>query len=613
MIDDARALLQRLPHLGFAHHRQVADDLAVVEEAILAQDADARVRRDGEAALRGRLVAGQDAQERGLARSVGADEAVARAGVELQRDVLEQRASAERLAELGDADHGGALRYHRCRCKQLQPRRGGPCTTPTRSPGCAAQGRIAGASVVTSLPDVSELPALGFDGWRRWFVDAARAAMGCVDDDGVAIFFQSDIRHHGVWVDKGALVAAAAVEARMTLLFHKIVCRLPPGTATAGRASYAHLLGFARGRRPPRRATRRRAARRRLSPGRRARWASTRASRRARSCAATRRRARWSIRSAAGARCSPSPTRSGSTPSASTARRACAGRRARSHLDLARRRRARAAQRDALTLPVTRVVCARCRRPEVVCYCAQLPQLPTRTRVLVLQHPRERRVGIGTARMAQLALPNSLLRVGIDFADDPVVQRDAGGRGAELPALPRPRRARRARARARKQPITLVVVDGTWSQARTLVRVNPALAALPRIAFTPRRRSAYDRIRREPADFCVSTIEALTEVLNVLEPDGAPFDPLLVPFHAMVDAPGALRHRSGRRAATSDASDRRARAARRWRCGSPPTGRASSASRAKPTAGRRAIRRATIRRSCTSSPVGRRRASSTKP
>jgi hypothetical protein len=122
-------------------------------------------------------------------------------------------------------------------------------------PWLAAQGRIAGASVVTSLPDVSELPALGFDGWRHWFVEAARAAMGCVDDDGVAVFFQSDIRRQGVWIDKGALVAAAAVEAGMTLLFHKIVCRLPPGTATSGRASYAHLLGFARRARPPRRAT----------------------------------------------------------------------------------------------------------------------------------------------------------------------------------------------------------------------------------------------------------------------------------------------------------------------------------------------------------------------
>ncbi|HEX6836712.1 MAG TPA: SAM-dependent methyltransferase [Polyangia bacterium] len=122
-------------------------------------------------------------------------------------------------------------------------------------PWLAAQGRIAGASVVTSLPDVSELPGLGLDGWRQWFIGAARAAMGCVAGDGIAIFFQSDIRRHGVWVDKGALVAAAAVEAGMTLLFHKIVCRVPPGTATSGRASYAHLVGYARTARPPRRAT----------------------------------------------------------------------------------------------------------------------------------------------------------------------------------------------------------------------------------------------------------------------------------------------------------------------------------------------------------------------
>jgi DTW domain-containing protein YfiP len=170
----------------------------------------------------------------------------------------------------------------------------------------------------------------------------------------------------------------------------------------------------------------------------------------------------------------------------------------------------------------------------VVCYCAQLTERPTRTRVLVLQHPRERRVGIGTARMAQLALPNSLLRVGINFADDPVVTALLAEATPSYLLFPGPD-ARDVRTLALDQPITLVVVDGTWSQARTLVRSNPALAALPRIAFTPGRPSAYDRIRKEPADFCVSTIEALAEVLNVLEPDGEPFDPLLVPFHAMVD------------------------------------------------------------------------------
>ena len=104
--------------------------------------------------------------------------------------------------------------------------------------------------MITSLPDVSEVPALGFDGWRTWFEYAAMAVMAAVPDDGVAIFFQTDIRREGVWVDKGTLVAAAAAKTGMELLFHKIVCRLPPGTATFGRASFSHLLGFGRQPRP---------------------------------------------------------------------------------------------------------------------------------------------------------------------------------------------------------------------------------------------------------------------------------------------------------------------------------------------------------------------------
>lgn len=110
----------------------------------------------------------------------------------------------------------------------------------------ARQGRIAGASAVTSLPDLSELPRLGFEAWQAWFQEAAAAVMNAVPDQGVAIFFQSDVRHQGLWVDKGYLVARAAERAGMRLLFHRIVCRKTAGTPTFGRASYSHLLGFAR-------------------------------------------------------------------------------------------------------------------------------------------------------------------------------------------------------------------------------------------------------------------------------------------------------------------------------------------------------------------------------
>ena len=113
-------------------------------------------------------------------------------------------------------------------------------------PWLRANAPLPGASVITSLPDMSEIPALGLDAWRRWFEDAAHSTMQAVPDDGVAIFFQSDIKQEGVWIDKGALVQRAAERAGRALLFHRIVCRKRPGTLSSGRATYSHLLGFAR-------------------------------------------------------------------------------------------------------------------------------------------------------------------------------------------------------------------------------------------------------------------------------------------------------------------------------------------------------------------------------
>ena len=82
-------------------------------------------------------------------------------------------------------------------------------------PWLRAAGTLAGASVVTSLPDSSEVPALGLDGWRRWFDEAAVLTMRSVPDDGVAIFFQSDVNRAGLWIDKGAMVSRAAERAGM--------------------------------------------------------------------------------------------------------------------------------------------------------------------------------------------------------------------------------------------------------------------------------------------------------------------------------------------------------------------------------------------------------------
>jgi DTW domain-containing protein YfiP len=192
-----------------------------------------------------------------------------------------------------------------------------------------------------------------------------------------------------------------------------------------------------------------------------------------------------------------------------------------------------------------RVVCGRCRRPASVCYCHALPRIETATRVVILQHPRERDMPIGTARMASLCLPRAELRVGIRWTGEGLAGAiDDPARPAIL-LYPGPG-ARDILREPPRGPVTLVVVDGTWSQARTVVRDNPVLQALPRYAFATPEPSEY-RIRREPRAEYVSTIEALMHVLGALEGDPARFRSLLDPLRAMVDAQLACQASSPRR------------------------------------------------------------------
>ncbi|WIA23626.1 hypothetical protein OEZ85_000332 [Tetradesmus obliquus] len=97
------------------------------------------------------------------------------------------------------------------------------------------------------MPDVSELFPMGLSEWRGWFTAAAGLVLARCPDDGVAIFFQTDIKVDGVWVDKAYLVQKAAEQSGHELLWHKLVARVPPGVATFGKPSYHHMLCFSKG------------------------------------------------------------------------------------------------------------------------------------------------------------------------------------------------------------------------------------------------------------------------------------------------------------------------------------------------------------------------------
>lgn len=187
-----------------------------------------------------------------------------------------------------------------------------------------------------------------------------------------------------------------------------------------------------------------------------------------------------------------------------------------------------------------RATCPRCLRPVPFCVCGRLSPIPSRTRVVLLQHPREARLAICSARLTRVALANAELHRGFRFEDDRRVREVLATSGAAL-LYPGPG-SRPVEVLAGRPPPVLVVVDGTWLQAEKMLAANPAVAALPRLSIAPDRASGYRQLRREPAPHCLSTIEAVACALGALERDPARFEPMRDAFQAVVELQLACAH-----------------------------------------------------------------------
>lgn len=148
--------------------------------------------------------------------------------------------------------------------------------------------------------------------------------------------------------------------------------------------------------------------------------------------------------------------------------------------------------------------------------------------MVFLQHHREARRRLGTCRLAHLQLPGSELHVAARFDGHPRLATLAAEGAALL--FPGPG-ALPVHAVA---PRLLVVVDGTWSEARKVIGRTPALAALPRIGLAPAAPGRY-RIRRAPAPHCLSTVEAVVDVLGALAGDPDRYVALLASFEQLVE------------------------------------------------------------------------------
>jgi DTW domain-containing protein YfiP len=155
--------------------------------------------------------------------------------------------------------------------------------------------------------------------------------------------------------------------------------------------------------------------------------------------------------------------------------------------------------------------------------------------VLILQHPQEKREALATAALTRALLRRAELVIGLSWPNlSRVLGRTADPKrwavlylGSTRPAafgLQREVVALDGRGEPEADQETIlraldgvVLLDGTWKEAKTLWWRNPWLLKLRRLVLNPQHPSRYGRIRREPRREALSTLEAAALVLKHLD------------------------------------------------------------------------------------------------
>lgn len=177
-------------------------------------------------------------------------------------------------------------------------------------------------------------------------------------------------------------------------------------------------------------------------------------------------------------------------------------------------------------------MCYRCFWPKDLCWCGSITAMPTRTHFVFLMHPKEyKQEKAATGRLTHLCLANSEILMGIGFDEHERVQQLIGD-PQKLPVLLYPGEdalnlsdttpgvgLADFRARQADRELVVFLLDATWALGRKMLKLSPTLQRLPRLMFTPSAPSRYV-IKQQPAAGCLSTLEAVHELLHALEHAG---------------------------------------------------------------------------------------------
>ncbi|MBV9971019.1 MAG: DTW domain-containing protein [Xanthobacteraceae bacterium] len=217
--------------------------------------------------------------------------------------------------------------------------------------------------------------------------------------------------------------------------------------------------------------------------------------------------------------------------------------------------------------PALAPACPQCHKPVALCVCDGLVPVDNKVSVLILQHPQEQDRTLGTARLTALSLRDASLKIGLSWPSlskilgrtvDPhrwAVLYLGSAKAAslapdrEIVLVNRKGDLERDQDRLLRDIEGIVLLDGTWSQAKALWWRNPWMLKCRRVVLGPRRASRYGRLRREPRRDGLSTIEATAMLLARLEQRPEIEETLVACFTRMLDR--VRQHGGGQQGAAS--------------------------------------------------------------
>jgi len=180
--------------------------------------------------------------------------------------------------------------------------------------------------------------------------------------------------------------------------------------------------------------------------------------------------------------------------------------------------------------------CPRCLKPVPLCVCDSIAPIESRISLLILQHPQEQDRALGTARLTALHFKNAVVRIGLSWPSlakalgrpvaDPsrwAVLYLGSANAAELDTSSDIIAVNRKGEIAEHQRAILsdiegvVLLDGTWSQAKALWWRNAWMLKCQRVILNPAHPSRYGKLRREPRRDGLSTIEAAAMLIAGLD------------------------------------------------------------------------------------------------